>query len=93
MYKRPLVEQAFTYEGIIKLYKESFDKPSGDRQRYWNKDKNVVGDGITNSKKVQMVVVAKPPPTHEYSNQQSYVNPLLIIDVNLSSQAYHNPQT
>lgn len=92
MTKGPSVEQALIDEGIIKLYKESFDKPSGDRKRYWNKNKNVVGDGITNSKIVQMVMATKPPLAQTYFNQQSYVNPSPMIHVNPLPQAYHNPQ-
>lgn len=72
MTKGPSVEKALINEGVIKLYKDYFDKSNHDKQRYWNKNKNVVGDGVTNSKIVQMIVAAKPPPT-----PQSYVNPSL----------------
>lgn len=77
MSKGPFIKQALIDEGIIKLYKEYSDKPSNDKQRYWKKNKNVVGDGVTNSKTVQMIVPAKPPPPQTYNNLplQSYFNP------------------
>lgn len=70
MSKGPLVEQDLIDEGIIKLYKEYSNKPSHKKQWYWNKNKNVVGDGVTDSKILQMIMVAKPFP------QQTYVNTL-----------------
>lgn len=49
MFKGPSVEQALI-DGVIKLYKEHSNKPDHDKQRYWNKNKNVVGDRVTDSK-------------------------------------------
>lgn len=46
----PSIEQALIDEGIINLYKEYFDKPNNDWPHYWNKNKNDVGDGVTDSK-------------------------------------------
>ncbi|GLJ28481.1 hypothetical protein SUGI_0560290 [Cryptomeria japonica] len=84
MSKGSSVKKALIDEGIINLYKECFDKPNNVKKRYWNKNKNVVGDGVTNSKMIQMIVATKPPPPQTYTNppQQSYTNPSLAMHVN-----------
>lgn len=57
-------------DGAIKHYKESSqDRPNNDRSRYWNKIKNVVTDGATNTKHVQVIVISPNPPLPTYQQQ------------------------
>lgn len=94
MSKGPLVEKALIDEGVIKFYKDNFDRPNNDKQWYWKTNKNIMGDGLIDSKMVQMMMLTKTPPLQTYGNpsQEPYVNPSPSMQVNLPYQACHNPQ-
>lgn len=76
------------------MFKDHLDKPSNDKQKHWNKRKNILGDGVTNSNTIQMIVVAKPLPPQTYINppQQTYVNPSPQVHASIPPYTYQNPQ-
>ena len=45
------LKQGLIKDGVIKIYKENTQDwgPSNDKTWYWNKNKNTVTDGVTNT--------------------------------------------
>jgi len=67
--KKELIEK-----GLVKIYNlNDNNKPSNDKPKFWAKNKNIIGDGATNSKFIQ-IVTPKPKEAHIVQNVSSNVS-------------------
>ena len=55
--KGMILEQGLIKDGIIKIYKETNQDRthSNDKSRYWNKNKNMVTDGATDTRHINIL--------------------------------------
>ena len=67
------LEQGLIKYGVIKLYKENTQDwgLSNDKTRYWNKNKNMVTDGATDTQKVHIIGQTTNIPT-TFCQQKPY---------------------
>lgn len=79
------LERGLVEDGAIKHYKESqLDRGNNDHSRYWKKKKNVITDGATDTKHVQIVMEGPQESTPTYQQPQHYPH-------NSPAQAYQQP--
>ena len=78
------LEQGLIKDGVIRLYKENTQDrgPSNDKTLYWNKNKNTVTDGATDTRQVHIVGVPTNVPT-TFFQQQPYQQPSPIYQQSL----------
>lgn len=58
------LDRVLLEQGILRPYqKNSQGSSSNDKSRYWSKNKNIVNDGVTNTKCVQVVTILTKPTT------------------------------
>lgn len=78
-------KKALIKKGLVKIYKDNKDSPfpnyNSDKPKFWNKNKNVVNDGIVDARTVKnaqpVVKFAGQTPTHNntnYNNQNKSQN-------------------
>lgn len=59
-------------QGTIKLFKDNKDDSNGkDKPRFWNKNKNIVNDGVVDANIVKMKLTF---PSESYYNSNNQVN-------------------
>jgi len=83
--KGVIIERALIAKGTIKIFRDNKDSPqnSNDKSRFWNKNKNVVNDGIVDTKNIQTMrapinIQAASPPRQSFPqrrNQRQTSNP------------------
>lgn len=73
IYKEMGLEQGIIKDGVIKIYKESTQDhgPSNEKPLYWNKDKNIVTDGVIDTRHVHFFREMSNIPT-TFLQQQPY---------------------
>ena len=65
------LEQGLIMDGVIRLYKENTQDwgLSNEKTRYWNKNKNTVTDGATDTRQVHIFGAATNVPTTFYQQK------------------------
>lgn len=55
--KGMILEQGLIKDGVVKIYKEANQNQShsNDKSRYWNENKHVATDGVTNTRHVNTI--------------------------------------
>lgn len=73
--KGMILEQGLIKDGVVKIYKEANQNQShsNDKSRYWNKNKQVATDGVTDTRHVNIVGPSQnqPNPSYQPNNQQA----------------------
>ena len=76
--KGMILEQGLIKDGVVKIYKEANQNqtPSNDKSRYWNKNKHVAIDGVTDTRHVNIVCPSQNQsnPPYQPNNQQAINN-------------------
>ena len=73
--KGMILEKGLIKYGVIKIYKENNQDQtqSHEKPQYWNKNKNTVIDGATDTRHISMVGATQQPSYQESANpQQNY---------------------
>ena len=67
------LKQGLIKDGVIRLYKENTQDrgPSNDKTCYWNKNRNIVTNGATDTRQVHIVGAPTNMPT-TFCQQQPY---------------------
>lgn len=70
-----ILERALVAKGQVKKIYDK-EKSFGDKPHYWNRNKNIVNDGVTNTKHVQVATTTqKYPPQQQPSVQNTIFIP------------------
>ena len=69
-----ILEQGLIKDGIIKIYKETNQDRthSNDKSWYWNKNKNTMPDGATDTRHINILGATQQPSYQQNAPQPHY---------------------
>ena len=72
--KGMILEQEIFKDGIIKIYKETNQHRthSNEKSRYWNKNKNTVTDGATDTRHINILGATQQPSYQQNAPAQQH---------------------